>query len=65
MMKASIERAQNVAAVQLGDRQEVERSSEEPNPGGAANGMQQEHAGANPWMKDGSEESQQEWGSED
>ncbi len=65
MMKASIEGTQNVAAVQLGDRQEVERSSEEPNPGGAANGMQQEHAGANPWMKDGSEESQQEWGSED
>src|SRR5438132_7383751 len=64
MRKASIEGTQNVAAVQLGDRQEVERSSEEPNPGGTANGMQQEHAGVNPWMQDGSEESQKQWSAE-
>ena len=64
MVEPRTERAQNVAAIQLGDGQEVERRGEEPNPCGAANGMQQEHAGANPWMQGGSEESQQEWGSE-
>ncbi len=41
MVEASTEGAQNVAAIQLGNGQEIERSSEKSNPRGAANRMQQ------------------------
>src|SRR6266566_4876989 len=39
MVEASTEGAQNVAAIQLGNGQEIERSSEKSNPRGAANRM--------------------------
>jgi hypothetical protein len=60
MVEASAERAQNVATIKLRDGQEVERSSEKSNPGGAANGIEQERARMNTRMQDGSEKSQQE-----
>ncbi len=64
MVETSAEGAQDMAAIQLGDGQEVERSGEKPDPGGAANGMEQKHAGVNPWMQGGCEETQQEWSAE-
>ena len=63
-MKAGAERTQNVAAVKLGHGQEIERSSEKPDPGGAANRMKQEGARGDAGMQPGSEETQQKWSAE-
>src|SRR5260370_24856257 len=49
-VNSNAERAQNVAAVKLGDGQEIERSSEKPDPGSAANWMKQERAGRDAGM---------------
>src|SRR5713226_9780437 len=53
-VSARVERTQNVATVQLGHGQEIERSGEKSDPGGAANRMKQECAGGNAGMQRGS-----------
>src|SRR5260370_14269566 len=63
-VSARVERTQNVATVQLGHGQEIERSGEKADPGGAANRMKQECAGGNAGMQGGSEETQQQWSAE-
>lgn len=57
-VKRSAERAENVAAVELGNWQEIEGSSEETDPSGAADGMEQKSAGRDAGMHDGGEETQ-------
>lgn len=59
-MKTSAERTQNMAAVQLGNGEEIERGGEEADPCGAANGMKQERAGRNAGMEPRGEETQQQ-----
>ena len=58
-MKACADRTEDVAAIELGNGQKIERSGEKPDPGGAANGMKQERGGGYTWMQPRSEETQQ------
>jgi hypothetical protein len=60
-VERSAERAENVAAVELGDGKKIERGSEKSNPGGAADGMKKKCAGGNAGMQNGDEEAQKEW----
>jgi hypothetical protein len=64
-MGARTEGAKNVAAIELACRQEIEGSREEPDPGGAADRMEEEAAGVDTGMKDGCEEAQDERNAED
>jgi hypothetical protein len=64
-MGARTEGTKNVAAIELARRQEIERSREEPDPGGAADGMEKETAGVDTGMNDGCEEAQDERNAED
>jgi len=54
-MKACIEGAKDVAAIELTCGEEVEGGSEKTDPGGAADGVEQEGIRGRAWTKDGSE----------
>ena len=45
--------AEDVAAIELARGQKIQRSGEEPDPGGAAHGMKQESGGVDAGVKDG------------
>ena len=49
-VEGSAEGTQNVAAVELRNGQEIERSGEETNPGGASDGIKQEFSWGNAGM---------------
>ena len=59
-MERSAEGTKNVTAIELGDWEKIEGSGEESDPSGAANGVKQQGAGRDAWMKNGSEKSKQE-----
>jgi hypothetical protein len=59
-MGARAEGTKNVAAIELTRRQEIERSGEEPDPSGAAYGMEEETSGVDAGMKDCCKEAQDE-----
>jgi len=63
-VEARAERTQNVAAVKLGNGEEIEGGGEKSDPGGAAHRMKQECAGGNAGMQPGGEESQEKWSAE-
>jgi len=58
-MKACIEGAKDVAAIELTCGEEVEGGSEKSDPGSAADGVEQEGIRGRAWTKDGSEKTQQ------
>src|SRR5260370_39284894 len=58
-VSARVERTQNVATVQLGHGQEIERSSDKADQRGAATRMKRECAGANAGMHGGNGETRQ------
>ncbi len=64
-MSARTQRTQNVAAIELTGRQEIERSSEEPDPSGAAYRVEKEIADVDAGMKDRGKEVQDEGNAED
>ena len=64
-MSARTQRTKDVAAIELARGQEIQRSGEEPDPGGAAYGMEKEIDGVYAGMKDGRKEMQEQWNAED
>jgi hypothetical protein len=54
-VKAGAEGTEDVAAVELGNGEEIDRSGEEADPGGAADGVKQEGTGGNAGMQGGGE----------
>src|SRR5438874_7857571 len=59
-VRAHAQRTQNVPAIELGHRHEIERSDKQRDPGGAAHRRQQPRVGSAPWMENGLEKAQQE-----
>src|SRR5260370_152406 len=57
--------AENVAAIQLGNGQQIERSCKQPDPCGAANGMKQQSARGNAGMRQICEKAKQQRRAED
>ena len=64
-MGALAERAKNVAAIELRGGKKIERSGEEPDPGSAADRMQEKIAGVRAVTKQRREKLKQEWSAED
>ena len=64
-MQARIQRTKDVAAVELRDGQKIQRSSEQPYPSGAADGVKQNCRWGNAWLKPGCESPKQERNTED
>lgn len=64
-MKTSADGAEYVSAIQLAGGEEIERSGEKADPGGAANGMEEKNAGGRAVVKNRSEETQQKRSAED
>jgi hypothetical protein len=64
-VQARIERTKNVATVELGGGEEIQGGSEETDPGGAADGMNQEGARRNAGMEEDSKETEKHGHAED
>jgi len=60
MVKTWVNGAEDVTTVKLAGGEEVERSSEETDPGGAANGVEKEKVGIDAGMEEGVEEPEEE-----
>jgi hypothetical protein len=59
-VQASVDGAEDVAAIELGGGQQIERCGEKADPGGAADRMKQERAGSDAGMEHGVDQAQQE-----
>jgi len=59
-VQVRIQRTQDVAAVELRDGQEIQRSGEQPDPSGAADGVKQERGWGDAWVKPGGETTKQQ-----
>jgi hypothetical protein len=64
-MSAPTKGTKNVTAIELARGQEIERGCEEPDPGGAADRVEEEVACVDAGMKDGCEEAQDKRNAED
>ena len=64
-MGTRAEGTKNVTAIQLTRRKKIERSREKSDPGGAAHGMEEKLARGDARMKNGGEEAEDQWNSED
>src|SRR5579864_6918800 len=64
-MGALAQGAKNVAAIELRGGKKIERGGEEPDPGGAADRMQEKIAGVRAVAKQRCEKLKQEWSAED